>query len=1285
MIDLTAADGLLYKETAKRDASLQKRYNEVAKLHTNAQRDQDRGAINSLHKEMVDLERQRNENIVSYLTKSSMQDGELADAINDAQKMLLTDTSFDAPDQNRADIALLLADIEKLNRKIGTHKAEIKGLLEQRIEDQKRITDLESSISTLTATLREEMEKEEELNRDIAAMRGTQTELEWSLEGRKAANEELNGQLQSTLRSLKIAQSKFTAADKNLELCLQRLVELANPEEPSTMFVDLLETIRRTTTDTEFQRANVGLTDFITREYNTLSEKIDTLRTRFETAVNRRKNIEEELEASKQAKSRLEDEVTKQQHRVNDMTNKLSEAAATSSAPGTAGPTRARFDEVTKNLKERQVDLEAQRRLVSEKEDEIAQLKRDLRDANHRIEALIASEANLKGRSALYQETLDFLGTHQTLPVSKRGNAVVSFIKRERELHNNRIENMEKEKEVLEEEKKRLENEKRTNERQIADDRLRHQNLEAQIEMFQKKQLKLEKELSELKKSISEKEISQGATKAKTSTFSRQIKDLQSKLEEADKRNTALLNANNVLANKARDLEDSSGRLNTEISTMRTENEGLRKANISLDDSNERLKANRTRIQEEDERLKTEIAKLRTDNEGLRKTNKTLTDKNQELKARETRAQEEERLGLRKPDSSTLEELASLRRQVEASRPQIRSDFQGSLDATEATPPPTLLPSEPQDNPFDLPDDPSSGASSSSGSGFGSSSSFSSGFGTGGAGSGSGFSSGTGAGGRRNDSNGDGSDSRTGGRRDGSGSGSGIRTGRTRERKETQAPNRSETIDMTRFTSNIPEQQKAWSDKLTGITDDIDVGDPEKVYRAVEDLLRSYYPSYALFFSRFYVFVGLLEGACAKSKGTFWISKDSDLEHMAKQIVEAATTEIVTMPVSEAEFFPLSKAELARSVVKRLREKVNPNLAPDPRLGPATVLTGPKDFDEDKYRTDTERRYADDYQRLLEESNAKLNALSPWSEDYKKEEAKRDFLMRTQTRYLKRTPGAPLLDAHQLYAESAGGPKNDVLIFDREETLKIPYNFWQFLQDEVIIPLNKDQKRYVVELKSQLGHSWTNIPAGHSINDIAYNLTDHLWENMQIRAIGGSVKRIPSMFSVNVFLSKINRDRVTNQVERTALQEGELPNEKILAMLQAAVNPSAFFAFARALSQVGVLFDPGSERFLSLMNEGSFIELVAANYVQAATSLRPGVTGIVLRTSAYKVSALIDAVKKSIGRSTTQPVVKRPIVNTKKRGATGISGVLEAEYQDDLRAVVQRVSGSADVYSFLNV
>jgi hypothetical protein len=448
---------------------------------------------------------------------------------------------------------------------------------------------------------------------------------------------------------------------------------------------------------------------------------------------------------------------------------------------------------------------------------------------------------------------------------------------------------------------------------------------------------------------------------------------------------------------------------------------------------------------------------------------------------------------------------------------------------------------------------------------------------------------------------------------------------------------REEIFDINNFEPKIPEQLAAWSAKLDGVTKAIEIGAPDNVYRKVKALLTEDHPNETEFYHRFYTFVGLVEGACAKSKGTFWKSKDVDLEHMAKDIADATVTDIVTIPISEAEFFPLSKDELALGIAGALEEyrradKRGVRIEVDP---PTDSLWTPQELEKDTdFRARVEKRQEQEFNTRIREWRKEAQGSGP--QDPNKE--KREAAERNQQRYAKRSSNAPLVGFSQRWQESKVDDRLDpdkIVLFNYEGALIIPYNFWYFLQDKIISKLNTGHSNYTVELKSMTDHAWTNIPAGHTINDIAQNLADGLWDKLQIRSVDGSLKRRPSLFSVKTFLNDIAAKRVINQINYINDSYNQVWQDKLTSMLQVVVDPNVFNAFNTALGSLGRRFDIYDERLNGLLQNITFANLVGAIYQKNVVDSRVGVTGLQLRSAAAKVSSLLDAVKRTLSLSTS--------------------------------------------------
>src|SRR3989338_9176947 len=448
----------------------------------------------------------------------------------------------------------------------------------------------------------------------------------------------------------------------------------------------------------------------------------------------------------------------------------------------------------------------------------------------------------------------------------------------------------------------------------------------------------------------------------------------------------------------------------------------------------------------------------------------------------------------------------------------------------------------------------------------------------------------------------------------------------TRPPVRSGAARRREIIDINNFKPDIPAQAEAWKVKLEGVARDINIGDPDRVYRSVEQLLRSTHPSESEFYHRFYTMIGWVEGACAKNKGAFWIAKTEGLQHLTKDVIEAATTKINTIPISEAEFFPLSRDELTTGIARELtvyRRMTTGSGRKVEVAAPAYQLV----------------KSADDYRNtVIRRQQDELNdaAAGFWREG---DVAERERASMNQQRYLKRNPEAPLLGFGQRYVESKAVDRLDpgtLTLFNYESALIIPYNFWYFLQEKIISKLNVGHDKYVVELKNMTDHAWTNVPAGHTINDIAHYLADNLWDKLQIRHAKGSTERIPSVLSVKKMLDDLAIKRVTEQMSFIDANYNQAWQDRIVALLQTAVHPNAFNSFITALAKIGYPFDVYDPRLNRVLQNITFANLVGAIYQQNVLSNRAGgVTGRQIVAADSKVSRLIDELSRSLGISTT--------------------------------------------------
>jgi len=454
----------------------------------------------------------------------------------------------------------------------------------------------------------------------------------------------------------------------------------------------------------------------------------------------------------------------------------------------------------------------------------------------------------------------------------------------------------------------------------------------------------------------------------------------------------------------------------------------------------------------------------------------------------------------------------------------------------------------------------------------------------------------------------------------------------TRPPVRSGAARRREIIDINNFKPDIPAQAEAWKVKLEGVARDINIGDPDRVYRSVEQLLRSTHPSESEFYHRFYTMIGWVEGACAKNKGAFWIAKTEGLQHLTKDVIEAATTKINTIPISEAEFFPLSRDELTTGIARELtvyRRMTTSSGRKVEVAAPAYQLV--KSVDD--YRNTVIRRQQDE----LNDAAAGFVREEEAGDERIRDE--RASASRNQQRYLKRNPEAPLLGFGQRYVESKAVDRldpNTLTLFNYESALIIPYNFWYFLQEKIISKLNVGHDKYVVELKNMTDHAWTNVPAGHTINDIAHYLADNLWDKLQIRHAKGSTERIPSVLSVKKMLDDLAIKRVTEQMSFIDANYNQAWQDRIVALLQTAVHPNAFNSFITALAKIGYPFDVYDPRLNRVLQNITFANLVGAIYQQNVLSNRAGgVTGRQIVAADSKVSRLIDELSRSLGISTT--------------------------------------------------
>lgn len=491
-----------------------------------------------------------------------------------------------------------------------------------------------------------------------------------------------------------------------------------------------------------------------------------------------------------------------------------------------------------------------------------------------------------------------------------------------------------------------------------------------------------------------------------------------------------------------------------------------------------------------------------------------------------------------------------------------------------------------------------------------------------------------------------------------------------------------ETIDIQNFRPQIPEQAKKWEETLSNIAKSVDIGDPHRVYEAVERILKTDHPEESEFYHDFYLLVRTVEGKSGRKRGQFWVAETEDLKHLAHNIIEAATETITVVPLKEASFFPLSKADLANGISLELQQfKEKPQVEtpkevveylqksstnPSSSSTPAPISEDINDRPARRYAWNAQRRkhttppsyplptpsqletglpaiprvrdqilpgrYQDNIEKIhrQELQQKALEAKKPGS-GWSVEEI--NIARRNETRYGSRYPQAPLRGIDQRLAEYDLRDRLDpsLVLFDKENTLVITYNFWDFIQQRILGKINRAQPNYVVELQDKPNHGWTNVIKGTDFNDIAHYLADHLWENLQVRQIGGPLTRKPSMLSVKKYLDNQAIKRITDELVQIEEEYRQPWQDRIFSMLQAAVDSGFFAAFREGLNDLNIKFDIGEPRFKSAMKNMQFASLVAAHYQKTVVDTSRTATGYQIANANSNVSNAIDSARESMG------------------------------------------------------
>lgn len=131
-------------------------------------------------------------------------------------------------------------------------------------------------------------------------------------------------------------------------------------------------------------------------------------------------------------------------------------------------------------------------------------------------------------------------------------------------------------------------------------------------------------------------------------------------------------------------------------------------------------------------------------------------------------------------------------------------------------------------------------------------------------------------------------------------------------------------IDISTYQPEISIDAERWRTKLTGIIDNLDLGNPNKVYQSVEALLTKNHPNEKRFFHTFYELTQIIEGSIYAKEGSMWTAPTTDLNHLIKSIVEAASEKIFTIPIKDADYFPISQGELQTGIYYELSKYIAP-------------------------------------------------------------------------------------------------------------------------------------------------------------------------------------------------------------------------------------------------------------------------------------------------------------------------------------------------------------------------
>ncbi len=470
----------------------------------------------------------------------------------------------------------------------------------------------------------------------------------------------------------------------------------------------------------------------------------------------------------------------------------------------------------------------------------------------------------------------------------------------------------------------------------------------------------------------------------------------------------------------------------------------------------------------------------------------------------------------------------------------------------------------------------------------------------------------------------------------------------------------SEIIDIQSYDPQIPEQAKKWRETLVNIAKNVDIGNPRRVYDAIEAILRRNHPREAEFYHHFYLLVRNVEGKAGKKKGAFWVAQTEGLKHLVNNIVEASTEEITVVPLKEAKFFPLSKSELSNGIAMELRtfqEKPESDLIREIRGSQSSSTnrpwnpSGTKPVNPPVYPLPTPSelesglpaiprfrppilpgKYKDAVETIhRQELDSKVAEARKPGSSWTPEE--RGIAARSQIRYNRKYPNAPLRGIDQRLHEYELGDRLDpsLVLFNKEKVLVMTYNFWDFVQQNLLLKINRAQPNYVVELQDKGDHSWTNVVSGTDFNDIVYYLTDHLWENLQVRQINGSLVRKPSMLSVQKFLDNQAIKRVTDELIQIDEDYVEPWQDRIRSMLEAAVDSGLFVSILEALQDINLEFKIGEPRFMKALKSTPFMSLVAARYQKTVVDASRTATGNQMNNAASNVSNCIDAARADMG------------------------------------------------------